>query len=421
MTEALPPGFRDSPTQVLVHGDLVGTSYTIREPIARADDGIVFEAKDMLLDRLLALKLAWRDPGLPSMIFEARRCAAVRAECSAAIYGMGTHQGIEYIVGERITGTLLRDVLDKPMTPEQYLAKLRGVAAAVARAHEAGIAIGEISGSTVLVGPNGRLVLGRLSLSQVPSFGPHGQIFAPEVVRGEVEVTDPTAAAQIDLYGIGCIAIEMARGAPPFADDDREVELRGHGHEPPPRLADLRTDMPGDLSDLVEWLLAKHPVQRPPSAAEVVAQLDAIHERVGNHSRTIRVLIVDDDTARARWLWSLARRAHSAAHVEIASEGTDAAHKLNRDHPDLVFIDGSLRGVMNALELIMYVRGLEAEQPTQLVVMGSVSSRDKALFDSVNVPFIADDETLAASVLERVRATAQTPPRRRKSRSTISG
>ncbi|CAN5912679.1 hypothetical protein BH11MYX3_BH11MYX3_13220 [soil metagenome] len=406
---------------MLVHGDLVGASYTIREPIARDADGIVFEAKDMLLDRLLALKLAWRDPGQPSMIFEARRCAAVRAECAAAIYGMGMHQGIEYIVGERITGTLLREVLDKPMTPEQYLTKLRGIASAVARAHEAGIAIGEISASTVLVGPNGRLVLGRLSLSKVPSFGPHGQVFAPEVVRGEVEVSDPTAAAKIDLYGIGCIAIEMARGTPPFADDDRELELRGHGHEPPPRLADLRTDIPGDLSDLVEWLLAKHPVQRPPSAAEVVAQLDVIHERVGNHSRTIRVLIVDDDTARARWLWSLARRAHSAAHVEIASEGTDAAHKLNRDHPDLVFIDGALRGVMNALELIMYVRGLEAEQPSQLVVMGSVSSRDKSLFDSVNVPFIADDETLAASVLERVRATAQTPPRRRKTRSTISG
>ncbi len=421
MTDEVPSGFRDSTTQVVVHGDLVGASYTIRQEIARSEDGIVFEAKDMLLDRLLALKLAWRDPGLPSMIFEARRCAAVRAECAASIYGMGSHQGIEYIVGERITGTLLRNLLDTPMSPEQYLTKLRGVASAVARAHEAGIAIGEISGSTVLVGANGRLVLGRLSLSQVPSYGPHGQIFAPEVVRGEVEVGDPLAAAKIDLYGIGCIAIEMARGTPPFADEDREVELRAHGHQPPPRLADLRTDIPGDLSDLVEWLLAKHPVQRPPSAAEVVAQLDAIHERVGNHSRTIRVLIVDDDTARARWLWSLARRAHSAAHVEIASEGTDAAHKLNRDHPDLVFIDGSLRGVMNALELIMYVRGLEAEQPSQLIVIGSVSSRDRALFDSVHVPFIADDETLAASVLEKVRATAQTPPRRRKARSTISG
>ena len=421
MTDELLPGYRDSATLAVAHGDIVGSVYAIHEEIARVDNGVVFEARDMLLDRKVALKLAWRDPGLPTMILEARRCAAVRDACAADIYGMGTHQGIEYIVGERISGTLLRDLLDKPMSPEEYLAKLRGVTAAVTRAHDAGIAIGDISGSTVLAAADGRLVLGRLSLSQVPAFGPHGQILAPEVVRGEVEATNPAAAAMIDLYGLGCIAIEMARGAPPFADDDHEAELRGHAHDPPPRLADLRTDIPGDLSDLVEWLLSKHPSQRPPSAAEVLAQIDAIRDRVGNHSRTIRVLIVDDDTARARWLWSLARRAYSAANVEIASEGSDAAHKINRDHPDLVFIDGALTGVMNALELIMYMRGLEIEQHAQLVAIGAATARDRAVFENVNVPFIDDDEGLAAAVLAQVRSTARTPPRRRKARTTVSG
>ncbi len=420
VTEDL-PGFRDSTKPIVVHGDLVGTCYAVRDEITRTDDGIVFEAKDTLLDRLVALKLAWRDPGHASMIFEARRCGAVRADCAAAIYGMGTHQGVEYIVGERITGTLLGSLLAMPMSVEDYLARLRGVTAAVVCAHEAGIAIGDISGSTVLVGAGGRLVLGRLSISQVPAFGPHGQILAPEVVRGEVAPSNPAAAAMIDLYGLGCIAIEMARGAPPFENEDHEIELKGHAHEPPPRLADLRTDLPSDLSDLIEWLLSKHPSQRPPSAAEVLAQIDAIRDRVGTHSRTLRVLIVDDDTARARWLWSLARRAHSAAHVEIASEGTDAAHKLNRDHPDLVFIDGALTGVMNALELIMYVRGLEIEQHAQLAVIGSNTSRDRTMFENINVPYIEDDETLAASVLARVRSTARTPPRRRKARTTVSG
>ena len=45
---------------------------------ARTDTGVVFEARDMLMDRLVAIKLAWRDPGTPSLILEARRCAAVR-------------------------------------------------------------------------------------------------------------------------------------------------------------------------------------------------------------------------------------------------------------------------------------------------------------------------------------------------------
>ena len=416
----LSPGYRDSSTPAVAHGDVVAGAYTILQEIARTETGIVFEARDMMLGRLVALKVGWRDPGTPSMIVEARRCAAVRDPCAVAIYGMGVHQGLEYIVGERISGTLLRSQLDVPLSAEMYLSKLRTLVAAVVHAHECGIAIGEISGATISAGPDDRLVLGRLSLSQVPAFGPLGQIRAPEVVRGEVEATDPAAAEAIDLYGLGCIAIELARGAPPFSDDDREVELRGHAQEPPPRLADLRTDLPVDLSDLVEWLLAKQPAARPPSAKEVLTQVDAIIERVGTHSRTIRVLIVDDDTPRARWLWSLARRAYSSAAVEIASEGTDAAHKLNRDHPDLVFIDSSLRGVMNALELCMYARGLEVEHSAQLVVIGPVSAKDRSMF-AAGVQFIPDDAQLALIVLDRVRTCAATPLRRRKPRTTVSG
>ena len=66
-------------------------------------------------------------------------------------------------------------------------------------------------------------------------------------------------------------------------------------------------------------------------------------DRLGNTTRLTRVLIVDDDTARARWLWGLARRAHPAIVVETASEGSDAVHKLNRDHPELVLVDAGLK------------------------------------------------------------------------------
>src|ERR1043165_2204574 len=213
-----PPGVRDSPTRGVSHGEVVASTYAIRDEIARTETGVVFEARDMMLDRLVALKLAWRDRGMPSLILEARRCAAVRDPCAVAIYGMGNHQGVEYVVGERVTGRLLGEVLARPPGPAEHLARFRTLVAAVTRAHEAGIAVGDISGSTVLVTEDSRMVLGRVSLSQVPAFGPLGQILAPEVVRGEVEASDPSAAEAIDLYGLGCIAIEMARGHRPVFD-----------------------------------------------------------------------------------------------------------------------------------------------------------------------------------------------------------
>src|SRR5215510_9549334 len=146
-----PPGFRDSPVRALNHGEVVASTYTVRNEIARTDTGIVFEARDMMLDRLVALKLAWRDPGMPSLILEARRCSAVRDPCAVAIYGMGNHQGVEYVVGERVTGRMLGEVITRPPAAPEHLARFRTLVAAVTRAHEAGIAVGDISGATVLV------------------------------------------------------------------------------------------------------------------------------------------------------------------------------------------------------------------------------------------------------------------------------
>ena len=416
-----PPGFRDSPTRVLSHGDVVASMYTIRTELTRTETGIVYEARDMMIDRPVVLKLAWRDPGMPSLILEARRCAAVRDPCAVAIHGMGNHQGTEFVVGERVAGRLLADLVAPPLSPHDHLVKFRQLAAGVARAHEAGIAIGDISGATVLVDGTGRMVLGRLSLSQVPAFGPRGRILAPEVLRGDVEASDPSAAEAIDLYGLGCGAVEMALGHPPFASAVPDAELRGHALEPPPRLASIRPDLPGELSDLVEWLLEKRPNARPRSVRDVVAQLEAILERLGTASRALRVLVVDDDATRGRWLWSLARRGYAAAQVEIASEGTDAAHKLNRDLPDLVFVSAALRGVMNAYELCMYARGLETEHHPQVVLVGATTERDRALFTSAAVPCLADDFGLGSAVLEMVRSAAREPPRRRRPRSTVSG
>lgn len=419
-----PAGFRDSPHRPLAAGEVVASTYQVKDEIARAEDGIVFEARDMLLDRPVALKLAWRDAGTPSLILEARRCAAVRDPCAVQLHGMGTHNGVEYAVGERVVGRLLHDEVQQRLGPDVYLERLRTLTAAVARAHEGGIAVGDISGATVLVCPEpaGRLVLGRLSLSQVPAFGRLGQILAPEVVRADVEASDPAAAEAIDLYGLGCVAIELATGEPPFADGDNARELEGHAFAPPPRIADLRNDLPGELSDLVDWLLAKQPAGRPRSVGDVLLQLDSMIDRIGSAVRPLRVLIVDDDTARARWLWSLGRRSHAAAIVETASEGTDAAHKLNRDQPDLVFVAAKLRGVMNALELCMYARGHDSLNVTEIVLIGTVSERDHALLAGARVTFMPDDTTLPSLFLDRVR-TAATERRRpaRHTRSKISG
>jgi serine/threonine protein kinase len=433
-----PSGFRESPARALAVNEVVASCYQIKDEIARTDTGVVYDARDMHLDRHVAFKIAWRDPGTPPLTVEARRCAAVRARCAVAVHGMGTHNGVPYAVAERVSGTLLREHHDRPLTPDLYLARLRSVVSAVDAAHAGGIAVGDISGSTILVDERdaawgdaqrtrggdareARLVLGRLSMSQVPAFGPHGRVLAPEVARGEVEQDDPAAAEMIDIYGLGCIAIELARGTPPFTSSDVGAEMDGHAHRPPPRLVDLRPDLPVEVSDLVEALLAKQPGDRPRGAADVLAQLDAVLDRAGTSTRPARVLVIDDDATQARRMWSLARRAHAAANVETASDGSDAAHKLNRDHPDLVFVAASLRGVMNAFELCMYARGLPDGAGFHLVIAGDVNDGDRALLDTANVTYLAGDGDLPQRLQERVRAAVHEPRRPQRTTRKVSG
>ncbi len=420
-TFAVPAGFRHSHIRPLGEGEVVASTYVVRDEIARTDSGIVFSARDMMFNRAVALKLGWRDRGATSLLEEARRCASVAASCAVQIHNAGNHNGTEYVVGEHVQGTLLEHKLLRSLPDAVYLARFRALVEAVASAHAAGVAIGEISGATVLVDSNGRIVLGSLSLSQVPASGRHGRLFAPEIVRGDVEAGDPEAAEAIDLYGLGCVAVEMAQGTPLFSDDDPDVEARRHVLEFPPTLSELRPDLPGELSDVVEWLLAKRPEARPRTANDVLLQLSAIIDRLVHGTRPLRILIVDDDAGRARWLRSLARRAHAASIIEISCNGSDAAHKLNRDHPDLVFIEAGLHGVMNALELCTYARSIEGGSQSQILLLGDVSTRDQAMFAEVQASRVSEDNDMANAVLDHIRSVARGGQRNRISRSTISG
>jgi hypothetical protein len=123
---AVPPGFRESATAALNPGEVVASTYQVRHEIVRTDTGAVYEARDLLLDRLVAMKFAWRDPNNPPLLAEARRCSLVRDPCSVAIYGMGNHNSIEYVVAERVLGTLLCDYLKKGGLPHDlFLTKFR--------------------------------------------------------------------------------------------------------------------------------------------------------------------------------------------------------------------------------------------------------------------------------------------------------
>ncbi len=416
-----PAGFRDSPDPALALGEVVSSTYTVRREIARGDGGNVFEVWDMLVERAAVLKMAWRDPGTASLVPEARRCAAVTAHgtSGAAVFGVGNHRGAEYVSGEYIEGVTARDHLRaivatgaRPSATE-LVALILAASRALASVHQAGFAVGDLAPETVLITPAERIVFGRFSLGQVAPVGPAGVCLAPEVVTGSRSAADPAAVAAIDLYGLGCLAIELALGQPVFVGDTIKAVMFGHVHQRPPALAEVRTDLPVELADLVSELLSKDPAARPLDAASVVEQLEIVTERTHAGKRSVRVLVVDDDGDRVRQLWSAVRRAHPRSQVDAARDGREAAAKLTRDRPDLVLIDatlGLMNPGMNALELIMYARGLEEMKGAMLVVTGDgMGDRDAQMLAQFGARLAGGRNRVAEVVGRLVREVAALP------------
>lgn len=416
-----PTGFRDSPEPALGIGEVISSTYTVRREIARGDAGSVFEVWDMLVERAAVLKVAWRDPGTPSLVPEARRCAAVaaRGTAAAAVFGVSNHRGAEYLAGEYIDGVTARDHLRaiaatgaRPSATE-LVSLVLAAARALASVHQAGFAVGDLAPETVLITADQRIVFGRFSLGQLPSIGPAGVCFAPEVITGQKSAADPAAVASIDLYGLGCLALELALGQPAFGGETVKATMFGHVHQRPPALAEVRTDLPVELADLVGELLAKDPAARPYDAASVVEQLEIVNERTQAGKRSVRVLVVDDDGDRVRHLWSAVRRAHPRSQVDAARDGKEAAAKLTRDRPDLVLIDatlGKMAGGMNALELVMYARGLDEMKGALIVVTGDgVSESDAAMLAQFGTRVTGGRTRVPDMVGRLVREVAATP------------
>ena len=411
-----PPGFSGSDAPALNPGEVVASAYQVRQPVAKAETGQVFDAWDMLIERAVALKVAWRDPGTPPLLPEARRCSAVKDPIAVAIHTIANHRGAEVVVAERVLGRTVTDLAGSylgagaAMPGGDVLDILVKTARGLAVAHAANVAAGEVSGETVLIGPGKRVVLGSLSMSQVPAFGAAGVVWAPELITKQVDPREPGVQPAVDVYGMGCLAVELATNRAPFVGDTLKATLFGHVHHRPPSIAETRPDLPVELGDLIAEMLAKSPAERP-AAAAAAAQLVAIAERAAATRKIIRVLVVDDDPDRVRSMWSILRRAHPRATVDAARDGSEAVAKLRRDRPDLVVVDTRLAGSMNALELCMYVSGLEdARGAVVAAIVDDVDSADTGVLMRMGANHVvARDNELPQALGELVHQVATAP------------
>jgi hypothetical protein len=262
--------------------------YELLQEIARGGMGVVYRARQVSLDRIVALKmilaghLAGEDD-VQRFRQEARTAAGLQHPGIVALHEVGEHDGQHFFSMDFIEGKSLADMVrEQPLPPAQAIRYVRQVAEALQFAHERGVLHRDLKPSNVLVD--------RFDTPRVTDFGlakhldkdagltASGAVVGtpsyipPEQASGQRGVVGPHS----DVYSLGALLYELVTGRPPFrAATPVDTILQVLQDEPaPPRL--LNPAISRDLETVLLKCLAKDPARRYRAAKDLADDLQAL-------------------------------------------------------------------------------------------------------------------------------------------------
>ena len=261
--------------------------YTILEKIGAGGMGHVYRARDMRLERDVAVKVlppgSLPDPAARKRFRqEALALSKLNHPNIATVHDFNTQDDVDFIVMELITGKTLAAVIGSVGLPEKQIANFGlQVADGLAAAHEHGILHRDLKPSNVLITPDGRVKICDFGLAKLlepvtesDSTDSHlhsaaGTLtyMAPEQLLGE------KLDSRTDVYALGEVLYEMATGVRPFKDTQSTRLTDAILHQPavPPRT--LNPKISGGLEFIITKCLEKDPANRYQSAAEAAVDL----------------------------------------------------------------------------------------------------------------------------------------------------
>ncbi len=253
--------------------------YEIQQRIGRGGMADVFLARDLLLDRLVAIKVLFPEFATdPNFVERFRREAQSAANLThpniVAVYDWGKYANTYFMAMEYVQGRTLADILraNGHVNSVQAAEIANEVAAALGNAHASGVVHRDIKPANILIGANGQVKVADFgiaramnapsenNLTQVGSVMGTATYFSPEQAQGAQP--DPRS----DLYSLGIVLYEMVAGKPPFAGENPVSIAYKQVHDLPQPLNQLVADVPRPFEAIVAKLLAKDPNMRYPNA-----------------------------------------------------------------------------------------------------------------------------------------------------------
>ncbi|MBX9364462.1 serine/threonine protein kinase [Streptomyces sp. WAC04114] len=273
-------------------GMVIHDRYRLESVLGRGVMGYVWQARDVPLDRPVAVKTvakellavaSGRDAALARFGRETRAAARLDHANIATVFDASITDDTCCLVMELIDGTTLEYLFDQQEDGRFDVPSAAAVAAqlcaGLSAVHGAGLVHRDLKTQNVMVRRDGVVKILDFGLVKLlgdtdPRLTMTGEgvgnlvCASPELLAGK----DPLDGRS-DLYAVGCLLHHLLTGETPFPTDQPALLASHHFASPPPLVAEAGVRVPRDLQDLITALLAKRPDDRPASAAEVYAGL----------------------------------------------------------------------------------------------------------------------------------------------------
>ena len=258
--------------------------YEIIGELGRGAMGVVYKARDPLIDRTVAIKAiglqltsAETEEFEKRFYREARSAGRLNHSNIVTIHDVGKTDDVAYIAMEFLRGQSLREILDSGVVlpPEKIADIAVQVADGLAYAHANRIVHRDIKPPNIMVLESGLVKITDFGIALLPSGSRtlDGAVFGSPKYMSPEQVTGRAVDGRADIYSLGAVLYEMLTGLPPFVGSDLGAVLSALIHEAPVAPSSRNRSIAPAFDAIVMKAMAKDPADRYGSALEMASEL----------------------------------------------------------------------------------------------------------------------------------------------------